>query len=229
MELIAKLLIGTVYSIFWGIVLLVVALFVLPESIFLKIIQKVKPDLISKKQILSRVRLVLDYIFNKKEVVITEIEKDKEKELSKLIKEKRLLEGNLFFLDLLKNLSSMLMFSVLGAGYGQQGVAAILEHSMEYLQYYAKQLQNTPSSRNQEERVSHASEMLRFQVNDTLNFLREKEGEDSLKLTLMTLKQGTSIFDDFMKKEYESTKDQLTKVNQILAEKFMHFIEDEAP
>lgn len=94
----AKLLIGTVYNIILGIVLLVVALIVIPENIFLKIIQKVKPDIVSKKKILFYVRLVLDYIFNKKDVVITEIEKDKERELGKLIKEKRLLEGNLFFL-----------------------------------------------------------------------------------------------------------------------------------
>jgi len=98
MELMAKLLIGTVYNIILGIVLLVVALIVIPENIFLKIIQKVKPDIVSKKKILFYVRLVLDYIFNKKDVVITEIEKDKERELGKLIKEKRLLEGNLFFL-----------------------------------------------------------------------------------------------------------------------------------
>ena len=92
MELMAKLLIGTVYNIILGIVLLVVALIVIPENIFLKIIQKVKLDIVSKKKILFYIRLVLDYIFNKKDVVITEVEKDKERELEKLIKEKRLLE-----------------------------------------------------------------------------------------------------------------------------------------
>lgn len=228
MELIGKLLFGTIYSITWGITLLVVALIVLPEKIFLKVIRKFKPDLVSKSQLLSRVRLVFDYVFNQKEVIITDFRDEKrkeiEKEISVLMKEKTLLEGNLFFLDLQKNLSSMLVFSASCIGYGETVVAELLKHSMEYLQYYARQLEDTPSSSNQRERVFQTAEILKDKVNDTLTFLQQQEGEDKLKIAQISLRQGADSFDSFMKDEYDSAIKQLVRINQLLSEKFMHFI-----
>jgi hypothetical protein len=213
MELIGKLLFGTIYSITWGITLLVVALIVLPEKIFLKVIRKFKPDLVSKSQLLSRVPDFRD-----------EKRKEIEKEISVLMKEKTLLEGNLFFLDLQKNLSSMLVFSASCIGYGETVVAELLKHSMEYLQYYARQLEDTPSSSNQRERVFQTAEILKDKVNDTLTFLQQQEGEDKLKIAQISLRQGADSFDSFMKDEYDSAIKQLVRINQLLSEKFMHFI-----
>jgi len=229
MEIVIELLVGAVKSIGWGIVFLFVAFVVLPTYVMDRILAKLRPDLISKEHIIGRIKLVFDYIFNQKDVVISsssnEEQKKVEQEISRLMKEKRLLEGNLFFLDLLQNLSGMLSFSVSRAGYGENAIADILEQSMEYLMYYAKQLTNTEGSTNQIQRISYAADELRDQMEGTLNFLQSEEGERALQVAQITLKQNASIFDSFMKSEYESAKNQLANTNQLLAEKFMAFIE----
>ena len=228
MELVISLIKSAIFSLFAGTVLLIVAAFVLPENVFLKIMQRIKPDLVSKTQFLAKVRIIFDYIFNKKEIVIEDVSagatKELQEEILALVKEKRLLEGNLFFLDLLKNLASMLRFSVLHAGYGDNALCKILDQSMEYLQYYARQLEDTASSKNLQERVSMAAERLQSQVNDTSIFLSQEEGREKMVIVKSTLKQGTSIFDGFMKDEYRSNEENLHRTNQLLSEKFMQFL-----
>lgn len=229
MELIISLVKGAIFSLLAGTVLLIVAVFVLPEKVFLNVMRRLKPDLVSRQRFLSRARIIFDYIFNKKEIVIEDVTtgatKEMQEDLKHIIKEKRLLEGNLFFLDLLKNLANMLRFSVLHAGYGEQGLCNILDQSMEYLQYYANQLENTESSKNLQERVVMAAERLQLQVNDTSSFLRKEEGEYKMMIVKQKLKQGTSIFDQFMKDEYKSNNENLHRTNQLLAEKFMQFLD----
>ncbi|MCD4713966.1 MAG: hypothetical protein K8R73_11835 [Clostridiales bacterium] len=229
MEIVIELLVGVVKSIGWGIVFLFVAFVVLPTYVMDRILGKLRPDLISKEHIIGRIKLVFDYIFNQKDVVISSLSNEEQKkveqEISRLMKEKRLLEGNLFFLDLLQNLSGMLSFSVSKAGYGENAIADILEQSMEYLIHYAKQLKNTEGSTNQIQRVSYAADELREQMEGTISFLQSEEGGQALQVAQITLKQNASNFDSFMKSEYESAKNQLANTNQLLAEKFMAFIE----
>lgn len=230
MDLIISLVKGAIFSLIAGTVLLIVAAIVLPETVFLKILRLIKPDLISKRTFLSKVRLIFDYIFNKKDIILEDIPagatKDLQEDVNKLVKEKRLLEGNMFFLDLLKNLSNMLNFSVLHSGYGEKAVCDILGNSMEYLQYYARQLENCASSENLQERVSMAAEDLQSQVNDTFNFLRSDESEHKMLIVKSSLKKGTSIFDGFMNDEYKSNMENLHRTNQLLAEKFMQLLDN---
>ena len=55
--------------------------------------------------------------------------------------------------------------------------------------------------------------------------LRKEEGEHKMMIAKETLKQGTSIFDQFMKDEYKSNMENLHRTNQLLAEKFMQFLD----
>jgi len=228
MELIIKLIWGAIEGVIWGVLLLVVEVLLLPEKLFFKILKKLKPDITSRSAILSKLRLIFDYLFNNKEVIFEDVSSGAsrrlQEEVAELMKEKRTLEGNLFFLDLLKNLTSMLLFSVSHAGYGDSSVCEILDQSMEYLQYYARQLKGSSSAINIEERVSLAAQRLRDQVIDTAQFLQKEKGEQQLEIARFTLKQGTAAFDSFMRDEYESTKESLRRINQLLSDKFMVFV-----
>lgn len=228
MDLILDLIGGVVHGLVWGAILLIVSIVLLPENIFRKVLRKLKPDLVSKNALMSRLRLVFDYLFNNKEIILEDPAAGASKALQQgvatLMREKRLLEGNLFFLDLLQNLSRMLMFSVLNAGYELSSVCSILDQSMDYLQYYARELKTSSTSQNIEERVYLAADRLKAQVNDTAHFLQEDASEEPLKIARMTMKQGTEIFDSFMKAEYQSTKENLLRTNQLLAEKFIAYV-----
>ncbi|MBI4547693.1 MAG: hypothetical protein HY707_06930 [Ignavibacteriae bacterium] len=177
---------------------------------------------------MSRLCLVFDYLFNNKEVILEDhvvgASNALQKEVAVLMREKRLLEGNLFFLDLLQNLSRMLMFAVSHAGYELSSVCNILDQSMEYLQYYAQQLKASSASQNIGERVYLAADQLKAQVNDTARFLQEDGSEECLSVARSTVKLGTEVFDSFMKDEYQSTKVNLLRTNQLLAEKFMAYV-----
>jgi hypothetical protein len=100
MELVVELVLGTIKSVVWGIVLLLVAFFILPPYVINGLLKKIRPDLISRDLILSRVKLVFDYLFNYKEVIVSggsdARQKQVEQEIADLMREKRLLEGNLF-------------------------------------------------------------------------------------------------------------------------------------
>lgn len=228
MDLILKLLGGLIYGLVWGAILLIVSVVLLPDALFRRVLRKLKPDLVSKSALLSRLRLVFDYLFNQKEVIIESADQgasvELQEEIAALMKEKRLLEGNLFFMDLLQNLSRMLTFSVSHSGYQLSSVCEILEQSMEYLQYYAKQLKPSETSKNIGERVHIAADQLKYQVSDTARFLQKDLGEERLKTAQFTVKQGTSIFDSFMKDEYQSSKENLHRTNQLLAEKLLAYV-----
>lgn len=230
LEAIITFLVQSLISLVYGVVLLIVALVILPEHIVRRILRRLKPDLVSRSSLMGRVRLILDYVFNLKDVVIIDTSKDEDKKVQEkirnLMKEKKLLEGNLFFLDLLKNLSNMLYFSVIHSGYGEAGAASILAQSMEYLQYYAQQLKDTPGSRTQRARISSEAERFQTQLEDTIGFLQEDRGEEAMKIAVISLKQGVKQFDSFMKSEYNSTKEQLTKTNQLLAESLVDYVDD---
>jgi hypothetical protein len=227
-DLIPKLLGELICGLVWGAILLIVSVVLLPEALFRRILRKLKPDLVSKTALLSRFRLVFDYLFNQKEVIIDNADQgasaELQEEIAELVKEKRLLEGNLFFMDLLQNLTGMLTFAVSHSGYPLSSTCDILDQSMEYLRYYAKQLKPSETSKNIGERVHNAADRLSYQVSDTARFLQEDSGEECLKVAQTIVKQGTNIFDSFMKDEYQSAKENLHRTNQLLAEKLMTYI-----
>lgn len=100
-------------SAFYGALLLIVALLFLPDRITAWIMKKIRPDLTSKEALMVRLRTSFDYIFNPKAVIVSNRDSRNEEEAIKsLVDEKRTLESNLFFLDLLQNLAAMLYFSV---------------------------------------------------------------------------------------------------------------------
>jgi len=177
--LILKLLVDLIYGMLWGAVLLVVAALLLPEHAFLAVLRKIKPDLVSKNLFLSRLRLAFDYLFNNKEIILSDPEagapKEMQSEIAALMHEKRLLEGNLFFLDLLQNLSKMLVFSVMHSGYDLSAVCSILDQSMEYLQYYAKQLKESATCQNINQRVYLVADLMKSQVNDSYGSYRKRK------------------------------------------------------
>ncbi len=228
MKLTFELIINLIHAIFWGAVLLVLAAFVLPEKIFRKVLKNVKPDLVSKSALVPRLRLVFDYLFNNKEVIFDESAAGAplamQERIATLLQEKRLLEGSLFFLDLLQNLSQMINFAALHSGHSPSGVCELLGKSMEYLQYYSKQLRPSSTSQNIEERVSLAAAQLERQVGGIAGFLQNHKGEEKLEFARTTIKHGAEVFDTFMKGEYQSTKKTLIGINQLLADEFMAYI-----
>jgi hypothetical protein len=229
MSLITELLKGLVQSISWGIVFLLLAFLLLPNAWFRWILRRIKPDFTSKELVLDRVKTILDFLLNKKDVVVEELSsdalRDRKERMSALIKEKDALESNLFFLDLLKSLASMTHFSVAHAGFGQDSACLILNYSMEYLMHYAKEIKQRDSADNQPEGIQLAAADLQNQVNDAIDFLRTDEGKEKGEIVQSTLKQGTAQFDSFMRKEYESTKNRLSRVKQLLADRLIEYVE----
>lgn len=99
-KLVLDLLLGFAKGLAWGIIFLIVAIVILPENILFKILKKFKPNIILKSKILLKVRMFCDYIFCNKEIALKTINSDSEKfqeSLPELLKEKKLVESNLFF------------------------------------------------------------------------------------------------------------------------------------
>ena len=228
MDLIITLLRGIVEGMIWGIVFLFLAVLLLPDRIFATLLKRIKPDFISRSLVFTRIKTVLDYLLNKKDVVIEDLTsldiKAKQRKIADLIKEKTILENNLFFLDLLKSLTTMTYFSVLHSGYGEGAVVSVLEQSMEYLQHYAIEIKNSESFANQRERIDMSASLLQQQVSGITSFLSTDAVKDKVKKAITSLKQNTNQFDSFMRAEYESTRVQLSQINQILADHFMEYI-----
>lgn len=231
MDLIIKLLLSTLEGMFWSIIFLFVAFFILPPAIIDKLLKRLRPDLVSKNQLLNKFKLVLDYILNNKKVIIAleneEDNKIKQSEFQKLIEQKKQLEHNLFFLDMLKNLTSMLSFSVHRTGYSENDTLEIIQQSMEYLMHYGNQLKQTPGNKNQRELVYTTAMNLNEQLSDIFNMQSnpkdDKKTEEMIKK--ITLKTSIETFNSTMENEYSSTQNQLNQINQLLGEKFINFLE----
>jgi len=230
MNIFIQLILGLCVGLLYGALFLILSSVLLPERIFRKIMKKLKPDYVSNAIVMRRLSLIFEFLFNSKEVLFNDAtvgaSKDLQEEIASLIREKRILEGNLFFLDLLKNLSSMIVFSLLREGFKESSVCGILIQSIEYLQNYSRQLKPSRTCANIEERVFNATEILSIGILDTKNFLATPDGVKATELVLNSIKQKANIFDDLMKGEYESTKENLTRNNQLLAEKFILFMEN---
>ncbi len=231
MELVLNLLYGTVEGLIWGIIFLFVAFIILPQAVMDPIIKRLRPDLTSKPKIVSKLKTILDYILNNKSIVISsedtnQDEITKENEFKELLKEKKSLENNLFFLDMLKSLSSMLFFSVTRTGYDEDTTIEILQESMYYLMHYGNSLEDTNGMQNQKERLYKTTNELEEQLSSIMEFKRTASKKDK-KDVLAKFQFTSSIqaFNSTMKDEYTSTENQLSSVNQILSQKFMIFLE----
>lgn len=175
---------------------------------------------------MARISTIFDYIFNSKEIIVTtQGSRNLEQDIKLLIEEKRALESNLFFLDLLKNLAAMLYFAVGNAGYQHEAACEILSQAMGYLQTYARGLSDAPSASNQQERVSLAAARLERVSDEALAFLRNQKGETAVFAVQASLQMGTEAFDSFMKQEYASTKFQIAQTNQLLVDRCIELIE----
>ena len=231
MDLVFRVLFGAAEGFLWGVVFLFIAFVVLPSSVIDHILKRLRPDWISKAQFVGKVRLVLDYILNHKDVVILSgcdgKQEEQEQEINDLLKEKRRLENNLFFLDMLKSLSSMLFFSVSRSGYNEDTAIGIIEQAMEYLMHYGNQLQDTQGAQNQRERLYRAADDLNKHLAGLMDFKRTSQNDDNTAFVIAkhSLKQGLGSFDSSMKNEYASTRSQLEKVNQLLGQRLMEFVE----
>lgn len=230
MELVGKLLYGVLEGLFWGVIFLFVAFIVLPPPIIDHIVKRLRPDWVSKTNLVSRIKLVFDYILNNKDVVVStsseEHQKIKESEINSLIQEKRKLENNLFFLDMLKSLSSVLYFSVSRSGYDENTATDIIEQAMEYLMHYGNHIQDTDGAKNQKERIYQAANNLGETLRGISEFkMKSSADEHVLLIAKHSLQQGMHGFNEYMKNEYESVRSQLVKTNQVLAQKLMEFVE----
>jgi len=72
---IVDLLVKSLISLTYGIILLIVALVILPDKVLIVVLKIIKPDLVLKSKFMARVRIVLDYVFNIKDVVVSSSEK----------------------------------------------------------------------------------------------------------------------------------------------------------
>lgn len=228
-KLILSLLLGFAKSLVWGILFLIIALIVLPERILLKILNKFKPDLVSKNKILMKAKLFCDFIFNNKAIVFettSSESKNFQEDLTELMKEKRLIESNLFFLDLLKNLSNIIFFSSSQLGGNERDISNLLNGSMEYLIYYSHQLKSSRTSQNIQQRIDLKAESLQNQLTDLINFLNQENSENQIQTAQISLKQGIASFNDFMKSEYDSAYENLRNINKLIAKNFISFLEE---
>lgn len=228
MLLIIDLLKGLIEGLIWGIVFLFLAVFLLPDQLFAKILKRIKPDFISKTLVMNRVKLILDYLLNWKDIVVEDLNlsrtKSQERNIAGLLQEKRVLEGNLFFLDLLKGLSAVMNFSAIHAGYGDRGFRDMLAQSMSYLQFYAKEIHRSNIRDNQGQRIVHAATELEEEIIDVSKFLSTAEGKDQLEMAHASLKSSIQRFDSYMREEYDTVKVQLSRLNQLLADRIMEYI-----
>jgi cell division protein ZapA (FtsZ GTPase activity inhibitor) len=222
-------IVSHIVSILIGALLLLVALVVLPERLSLWVVKKVKKDLTSKKFVMGKVKIVFDYLFNPKSVTVAgtadEDAKIFQDDLRDLIQEKKLLESNLFFLDLLQNLSDILHFSMSHSGFKLESIKNTLYGATEYLLYYSKQLKPTQTSGNQHRLVSMAAIELQEVLKDYSQFIRDNEGEDILQLAQDNLRNGISGFTNFSKDQYQACRNRLISVDQQICDKSIRFLE----
>jgi len=231
MDLVLNLLYGMLEGLMWGVIFLFVAFIILPQSVMDPILKRLRPDLTSKPIIVSKLKTILDYIFNNKSIVVSsedtnQDEITKENEFKELLKEKKSLENNLFFLDMLKSMTSMLFFSVSRTGYSEEATIEILQESMYYLMHYSNSLEDTNGMQNQKERLYKTTSELEDQLSSIMEFKQTTSKEDQNNIIAkFQLKSSIQAFNETMKDEYKSTENQLSQINQILAQKFMNFLE----
>jgi hypothetical protein len=116
-------ILASLQGIFIGILMLIAGLVFVPDTITLKILRRFKPDLIRRQPFMVKVRDAFEIMLGKRTVVPSsgsgESEKRRLATIQEIVKERETLQGNLFFLDLLKNFSRTLYFAVSSDGQSQ--------------------------------------------------------------------------------------------------------------
>jgi hypothetical protein len=215
-----------------ALLMLVVGLLFAPERLTDWVLQKLKPDLIRRAPFMIRVRDAFEIMLGKKTVVppdgVGAATKARLAAIQASMKEREILQGNLFFLDLLKNLSRMLYFAVAHDGQQVQAALPILEQSLAYLRNYSRELRDSTTFKTETADVELATGALDKVVLDAQSFLRTTaEGESELFAVNATLRMGVDRFDSYMKDRYSATTAALDAVSQKLANQLAHHVECE--
>ncbi len=229
LKLIFSLLLGFLKGILWGGLFLFVAVIILPENILLKLLNIFKTNLVLKNKVFTKTRLFFDFLFGNKSIVHeseSPISINFQKNMTELMNEKRAIESNVFFLDLLKNLSDIIFFSSSQRGDNERATLELIERAMEYLIYYSSQLKNSQKSKKIKDRIDSESENLQNKLNDLIAFLSKKNSEGQIKKAILSLKKDISLFNDSMKNEYDSTLRDLKNINQQIADNFINLLEE---
>lgn len=213
-------------------VLLILGLLFAPEAFTRGILRWFKPDLIQKKPFMERVRDAFEIMLGKKAVVPPSGSSTAtQKRLAAIhtcVKEREVLQGNLFFLDLLKNYSRMLYFAVGHDGHPKEAALTILDQSLVYLRAYSQELKDSATFKTETADLGLATEALGRVVLDAQTFLRTTaEGERELMVIDTCLKQGVARFDSYMKERYDATSAALESKSQYLAELLAKHVEGE--
>ena len=215
-----------------ALLMLVVGLLFAPEGLTYSVLRKLKPDLIRRTPFMTRVRDAFEIMLGKKVVVppagAGAPTKARLAAIQASIKEREILQGNLFFLDLLKNLSGMLYFAVSQDGQRPQAALPILEQALNYLRNYSRELRDSATFKTETADVELATGALDRVVLDAQKFLgNTAEGESELFAVRATMRMGVERFDGYMQDRYVATSTALETVSQKLAEQLAYHVECE--
>jgi len=212
--------------------MLICGLLFLPDALSLKILRFFKPDLIEKTPFMARVRDAFEIMLGKKAVVPPAgagiATKSRLAAIQANVREREILQGNLYFLDLLKNLTGMLYFAVVHEGQPKESALNIIDQSLNYLRAYSQKIKNSATFKTETDDLALANESLGRVVMDAQKFLRETgEGERELSAVKTALRQGVERFDSYMKDRYEATNTAIETKSQNLAQLLANHMESE--
>jgi hypothetical protein len=160
--------------------MLVIGLIFAPERLTDWVLRKLKPDLIRRTPFMTRVRDAFEIMLGKKVIVPpTGAGAPTRARLAAIqasMKEREILQGNLFFLDLLKNLSRMLYFAVSHDGREVQAALPIIGQSLAYLRNYSRELKDSATFKTETADVELATGQLNNVVLDAQTFLSSSVG-----------------------------------------------------
>jgi hypothetical protein len=200
-------------SLFWGLILVIFGICLIPHEWTIKIIRFIKPSLLkdffkkNDRYFNSILSILLDGTFTdnfKNE----ETAKKKIEKLKLLKADLESIEKNMFTIDLLTDLFNTLSFAAIN--YSMADSEEVIENIANYFSNYSNRLQETSYRKN------FATDVLK-RFNEMTNYIRETkeyESEDKLgdRVSKGSRKMATLEFARFLKNE----KDELDKTREIL-------------
>ncbi|UPQ78000.1 hypothetical protein M0M57_10180 [Flavobacterium azooxidireducens] len=210
-----EIILGIFKSLFYGLILLLLALFLIPESWVIKVLHLIKPSIIktlfkkNDKYFKAFLGIIIkgDYheTFvndNEGKEIIEKIKINK-KELDKI-------ETNMFTIDLLEDLFETLSFSAIH--YTMETTQDVIHNLANYFNNYSSRLVDTSYRKNFAKDILDKFEEMISKMNET----QEYESEDKLgKKTTKDLRYRYSReFREYLKNE----KEQLNKTRDLLKE-----------
>lgn len=220
---------GNLKSIFFAVIMLTMAIVFLPESWVYYILRKLKPDLVPKSKFMLRVREVLNAMVGENLIRAngeTNILKARLSKIEYLVEERRKLSENLFFYDLLRNLSSMLCYILPKEGYNEDSSLSLIDSAMSYITQYAHKIQDTHTFRNETQELEVVAGQMRNSVADLQKFLLEKPNAfEGLGGNISILKMSALQFDKYMQDRWRSQNDAWKRVSRDLADLLEEHVE----